>query len=102
MRVCPMWGNAMISAAPPKRPGKKTIADPVAQILWHGSDFIYTNFSRGRDPDFLYTNFSRGRDPDFLYTNFCGAFFIKKLLRNNWLKLKFLLMRAPMRRHPML
>ena len=78
----PMWSNARISAAPPKRPEKnapKIVADLVAWVR-----FIFTFFPRGRDPDFLYTKFSRGRDPDFLLHKLCGAFLLPPQGASAW------------------
>ena len=40
-----------------------------------GSDFIYTNFRRGRDPVFTSTKNRRGRDRDFSCTNVSQPFY---------------------------
>ena len=66
------------SAGPAKWPGKKVIprvvargiargiARVIARVVPFGSDFIYTNFRRGRDSDFTYTKNRRGRNRDFI------------------------------------
>ena len=40
-----------------KKPLKTTLRQDPVDDPAHGSDFIYTNFPRGRDLDFIYANF---------------------------------------------
>ena len=72
--------GAMLDNRPARQNGlKKIIPRVIPRIVPFGSDFIYTNFRRGRDLDFTYTKNRRGRDRDFSYINFRGGFIEKSL-----------------------
>ena len=50
--------GAMLENRPAQQNGleKQVVPKVVPRIIPFGSDFIHTNFRRGRDPDFTYTN----------------------------------------------
>ena len=62
--------GAMLDNRPARQNGlgkevtARIIPRVIAGVIAPESHFIYTKFTRGRDPDFIYTIFSRGRDPD--------------------------------------
>ena len=72
--------GAMLGNRPARQNGleKEVVARVIARgiprviprVIPFGSDFIYTNFRRGRDPDFTYSKNRRGRDRAFSYPNF--------------------------------
>ena len=46
-------------------------------FIGSAADFIYTNFSHGRDLDFIYiASGVDGRDLDFIYISFGGKFYL--------------------------